>query len=70
MASCNKHHKELTDGVGKCSKPMWSDFGMPAGFCDKPAYGETTEEGRRRYSKYISYLACPRHGGPTEKVKI
>lgn len=39
MASTLKHHHELTDGVGKCSVPMWS-MGMPAGFCDEPAYGE------------------------------
>ena len=38
MASTSKHHHELTNGVGKCSVPMWMG-GFPAGFCDKPAYG-------------------------------
>lgn len=39
MAVCSKHHKELDkNGIGKCSVPMWRN-GMPAGFCDKTAYG-------------------------------
>jgi len=36
MARIQKHHKELTNGVGKCSVPMWRG-GLPAGFCDQPA---------------------------------
>lgn len=68
MAKCSKHHKELIDGVGKCSKPMWDGYGMPAGFCDRPAYGKPTEEGQRRYSGYVPHLACPNHGGPTTKT--
>ncbi len=64
MAVCSEHHKELTNGVGKCSKPMWDGYGMPNGFCDEPAYGEQTEEGKRRYNRYVPYLACSRHGGP------
>jgi hypothetical protein len=75
-----KHHQELTDGVGKCSVPMWS-VGCPDGFCDRPAYGKPTPcqkfrdawtgEVRRldgRYNGYVPGLACVNHGGP-EKPK-
>jgi len=79
MARCSKHHKELTDGKGKCSVPMWSG-GMPAGFCDNDAYGKPTPcetfrnphtgETMRmdgKYAGYVPYLACPAHGGPTSQ---
>lgn len=72
----SKWHEELTDGVGKCSVPMWR-MGLPAGFCDEPAYGnyipgETFRNGwtgeRQRfdgkYTGYVPALACPNHGGP------
>lgn len=39
MASTLKWHHELTNGVGKCSVPMWMG-GCPSGFCDEPAFGE------------------------------
>ncbi|SDF84176.1 hypothetical protein SAMN05660686_02499 [Thalassobaculum litoreum DSM 18839] len=71
----SKHHYELTDGVGKCSVPMWQ-FGMEC-FCDKPAFGERPEvpmfrdgyTGRMfrsdfKYDGYVPGLACPAHGGP------
>jgi len=71
-----KRHEELTDGVGKCSVPMWQG-GCPSGFCDRPAYGVrpagkmlrnayTGETFRLdgKYSGYIPGLACPVHGGP------
>lgn len=71
----SNHHKELTNGVGKCSVPMWMG-GLPAGFCDEPAYGPQ-EEDQTRYGKwydnwqprkwfpgYCSGLACYAHGGP------
>jgi hypothetical protein len=48
---------------------MWMD-GCPAGFCDEPAYGEPTKEGREQYSGYVPFLACPRHGGPIAKIEI
>lgn len=64
MASTLKHHKELTDGVGKCSVPMWMR-GCPAGFCDKPAFGEQTTVGKQQYDGYVPGLACVHHGGPT-----
>jgi len=60
---CGKQHKELTNGKGKCSVPMWQG-GIPAGFCNKDAFGEQTEEGKRQYSGYVPGLACPEHGGP------
>lgn len=76
MARLSKHHEELTNGVGKCSVPMWM-CGCPAGFCDKPAYGKYvpgpmfrdwwTGEIRRfdgKYSGYVPGLACEMHGGP------
>lgn len=76
MAVMSEHHKTLTDGVGKCSVPMWSG-GLPAGFCDEPAFGQRPpgREGRDawtgrtfrldgKYSGYVPGLACPAHGGP------
>ena len=72
-------HQQLKDGVGKCSVPMWSVWGVPAGFCDEPAYGERPEcaqttnaygEVRRadgRYTGYVPGLACPGHGGPRKE---
>lgn len=72
MASCGKHHKELDEnGEGKCSVPMWSG-GVPAGFCDKVAYGGRSEgwfdDNHPVYTGYVPYLACPAHGGPKQKV--
>jgi len=65
MAKCSKHHEELTDGEGKCSVPMWMG-GLPAGFCDEPAYGKP--EGRfNAYDGYVPSLACFSHGGPENK---
>jgi len=72
MASLSSHHKELTNGVGKCSVPMWQG-GCPAGFCDAPAYGKQTKKyldsfkymnPKYDYPVYCSGLACPNHGGP------
>lgn len=76
MARTSEHHHKLTDGVGKCSVPMWMG-GLPADFCDRAAYGERPpgEEFRNgwtgelirfdgRYNGYVPGLACPAHGGP------
>jgi hypothetical protein len=77
MASTLKWHHELTDGVGKCSVPMWSGGGCEAGFCDKPAYGKPEpcaqsfsyatmrmERLDNKYNGYVPGLACVAHGGP------
>lgn len=79
MSRTADHHHKLTNGVGKCSVPMWSG-GSPDGFCDKPAYGEPvpspmyrdayTGEMKRldgRYNGYVPGLACIAHGGPPAK---
>lgn len=79
MSRTQKHHHELTNGVGKCSVPMWMD-GCPAGFCDDPAYGKPPPSERYysyidrrmvrkdgRYDGYVPGLACPGHGGPKPK---
>lgn len=81
MASTQKHHHELTNGVGKCSVPMWQ-MGCPAGFCDAPAYGERPPcnriwshvHGRYirtdfKYDGYVPGLACVAHGGPEAPPK-
>lgn len=76
MARLSLHHEQTTDGVGKCSVPMFMG-GCPSGFCDEPAYGKQ-EVGQRRYGEfsrawgkwfdgYCGGLACHAHGGPKEK---
>jgi len=64
-----------------CSVPMWC-MGVPAGSCDKPAYGEPPkartirrwdgyeyrEDGR--YAGYVPGLACPVHGGPSVSYEM
>ena len=77
-----EHHKKLTNGVGKCSVPMWCG-GCPDGFCDEPAYGfrppcpdyysPVTGQIHRldeKYSGYVPGLACPRHGGPEKPKEV
>jgi len=75
MSALWGHHRQLTNGVGKCSVPMWME-GCPAGFCDAPAYGERPRSPEYRnaygdrfradgkYSGYVPGLACVGHGGP------
>lgn len=72
----SRHHEDLTDGVGKCSVPLWFGTGIPAGFCDRAAYGRqrpfkeyrmASGEWRRMdggFNGYVPALACPVHGGP------
>lgn len=61
---------------GKCSVPMFQ-MGMPAGYCDKPAYGSPSpckqfysyatgrmEREDGKYNGYVPGLACENHGGP------
>lgn len=83
MSRTSKHHHELNEhGIGKCSVPMWCG-GMPADFCDRPAYGEPpkcemyrdgyTGELRRadfRYNGYVPGLACTHHGGDGPTLKM
>jgi hypothetical protein len=83
MSACSNQHREVNEmGIGKCSVPMWCGGG-PAGFCDKPAYGERppcrefrdgwTGELRRedgRYNGYVPGLACPAHGGPSVRTFV
>lgn len=78
MASLEKRHEVLVDGVGACSVPMWCG-GLPAGFCEAPAYGRqepdqmryvTWSEGWGKYFPgYCSGLACYNHGGPKAPEK-
>lgn len=64
---------------GKCRVPMFSGMGGPAGFCEKPAFGEYIEgqtfrdawtgEVRRLDGKWRGHVVgpcCPQHGGPEE----
>lgn len=79
MSRTQNHHMETINGVGRCSVPTWCN-GLPAGFCDKEAYGkpefgETFRdyygEVRRidgRYSGFVPGLACPSHGGPRQRL--
>ena len=78
MSRLLDHHKELKNGVGKCSVPMWCN-GVPAGFCDNQAFGkrpdcaqyrDSSGELRRhdmKYNGYVPALACPGHGGQEKK---
>lgn len=77
MSVMSEKHQKLTDGVGACSVPMWMG-GMPAGFCDKPAYGKP-EPNNKRYGDwnhgrwqgcYVPALACYGHGGPKAPVPV
>ena len=66
MSHLSPNHVTLSDGVGKCSAPMWMG-GMPAGFCDRPAYGKRDKSSR--YDGYVPGLACDWHGGPQNPEK-
>jgi hypothetical protein len=61
----------------RCKKAMWDGFGMPAGLCGNPAYGDNSarlketetdyEYPNNRRSKFTPLtMACPRHGGPDD----
>lgn len=80
MSVLSAQHKNLTNGEGRCSVPMFL-CGCPAGFCDSPAYGEYIDgerypranhirwemQGKRmdgKFDGYVPGLACPNHGGP------
>lgn len=65
-----EYHKTLKNGVGKCSVPMFIQ-GLPAGFCDQPAYGKRPsgpiDSPLGQYQGYVPALACPLHGGPDKR---
>lgn len=78
-AACALEHDDAAHGAisGQCSVPMFSEYGCPAGFCDRPAWGKvlpqqyycdawTGEErtGTGRLRSYATGLACHAHGGP------
>ena len=76
MSRTSEHHHKLVNGKGKCSVPMWCG-GSPAGFCDKPAFGEPTKcrmiwnaylgeyvRDDNKYNGYAPGLVCVGHGGP------
>ena len=84
MTTRHCHEVLGDDGIGKCSVPMWAG-GVPAGFCDRPAFGDPIPctEGRifntgtmrmqrvdGRYDGFVPGLACPSHGGPRTRVFI
>ena len=56
----------MSIGEGKCSVPVWQ-MGVPAGSCNKPAFGKQTKQGKLNWPHYVPNLACERHGGPYEK---
>jgi hypothetical protein len=66
MGTLSKHHKELTNGIGKCSVPMWCG-GLPAGFCDNNAYSMQVS---KRYDGYVPALACYNHGGKSKEEAL
>ena len=59
-----ERHRKILHGHGLCSVPMWSGYGLPAGFCDRPAFGEPVQP-LSPALPYVPALACPQHGGPT-----
>ncbi len=73
MASCDNRHKVPENGVACCSRPMWSG-GLPADFCNEPAYGPQEKDQRRSgeylqgrwCASYVPFWACYAHGGPKE----
>jgi len=78
MGQIGEQHRKIINGKGLCSVPMWAGMGYPAGFCDKPAFGERppgkewrnaytgkTQRWDGKYSGYVPALACKGHGGPS-----
>ena len=65
MSCIGERHRKIIHGHGLCSVPMWGG-GMPAGFCDRPAFGDPTKKWERG-DRYVPALACDRHGGPSLK---
>ena len=75
MQASECHQKLDENGVGNCAVPMWCN-GLPAGFCNEPAFGRQ-ELGQERYGDWVrgrwypgrcDGLACHAHGGPKSRV--
>lgn len=74
----SEHHKQLVNGKGQCSLPMYYGYGNEC-FCDEPAFGYSLPRGKEywnrrtnewirwdgKYNGYVPALACVAHGGPT-----
>jgi len=68
MTQLSNHHRELDEhGIGKCSVPLTTPGGVPAGLCDSPAYGNVPPN-TVSYGYVTHGLACPMHGGPDSRV--
>lgn len=52
--------------------PMFRYPGVPAGFCDRDAYGKQIRNGKRedelRNMPFCGGWACPHHGGPAVPI--
>jgi len=58
MSTLSEHHKVLTNGIGKCSVPMWIG-GYPAGFCDEPAFGKFRTDGQYYTDPFAQTISPP-----------
>lgn len=80
MSALSSVHQQVDAlGFGRCSVPMFG-MGVPAGFCDRPAFGERPHMQTHRrwdgfewrddgkYTGYVPGLACARHGGPDTRI--
>ncbi len=78
MKYMQSNHRQLVNGIGKCSVPMFRGD-LPAGFCNEPAYGNRPNSSQfwnypaqrfmrmdGKYDGYVPGLACPTHGGPNK----
>lgn len=70
MSCISEHHKPKAGVVGKCSVPLFGAYG-PAGFCDRPAYGEQYEGRLSKFfgnnrAPYAPGYCCDIHGGAGE----
>lgn len=64
MATLNEHHRPKAGIEGKCSVPTWAG-GLPAGFCDRPAWGEQRTPRNRFDDLPMAHgYCCEAHGGP------
>jgi hypothetical protein len=50
----------------RCRKAQWWGTGMPAGTCNKPAYGAARKDSEWPWVN----PACPAHGGPKPYIDV